>query len=108
MENNGMQGAQPAVPGAQQRSAMPGPVPPAEPGRNRWRRYRYRSLFWPLVLIGAGIIWLLYSLGVLSASNLAVVGLVWPVFVIGIGVDLLLGHRTPVAGAAVAVVTLAI
>ena len=108
MEDNGMQGAEPAAPGSQQRSAMPGPVPPAEPDHNRRRRYRYRSLFWPLVLIGAGVIWLLYSLGVLSASNLAVVGLVWPVFVIGIGVDLLLGHRTPVAGAVVGVVTLAI
>jgi hypothetical protein len=107
MENNGMQGAE-AAPGSQQNPAMPGPTPPAEPGRRGRRRYRYRSLFWPLVLIGAGVIWLLYSFGVLSASNLAIVGLVWPVFVIGIGVDLLLGHRSPLAGAAVAVVTLAV
>jgi Putative adhesin len=108
MENNGKQGSEPAAPESQPQSAMPGPVPPADLGHGRRRRYRYRSLFWPLVLIGAGIIWLLYSLGVLSASNLAVVGLIWPVFVIGIGVDLLLGHRSPLAGAAVAVVTLAI
>ena len=108
MENNGTQGAEPAGPDSQQQPAMPDPVSPAEPGHGRRRRYRYRSLFWPLVLIGAGVIWLLYSLGVLSASNLAMVGLVWPVFVIGIGVDLLLGHRAPLAGAAVAVVTLAI
>jgi len=71
-------------------------------------RYRYRSLFWPLVLIGAGVIWLLYSLDVISASNLAVLGLVWPVFVIGIGADLLLGHRSPAAGAIVGVVTVGI
>ena len=108
MENNGTPGAEPAVPGSQQQSAMPGPVPPAEPSKSRLRRYRYRSLFWPLVLVGAGVVWLLYSLGVLSASNLAVVGLVWPAFVVGIVVDLLLGHRTPAAGAAVAAVMLAI
>ncbi len=60
------------------------------------------------MLIGAGVIWLLYGLDAFSASNLAVVGLVWPVFVIGIGADLLLGHRSLVAGAVVGVVTLAI
>lgn len=108
MENNGRQGQEPAAPGPQPQTAMPGPVLPADPGHGRRRRYRYRSLFWPLVLIGAGVIWLLYSLGALSASNLAVVGLVWPVFVIGVGVDLLLGHRSMLAGAAIAVVTLAI
>ncbi len=86
------------------------PEPPAapRPGPKPRRRYRYRSLFWPLIVIGAGVIWLLYSLDVFSASNLSVVGLVWPVFVIGIGADLLLGHRSLLAGAAVGVVTLAI
>jgi len=68
-------------------------------------RYRYRSLFWPVVLIGAGVIWLLYSLDVIAASNLEVLALVWPVFVIGIGVDLIVGHRSPAAGAIVGVVT---
>ncbi len=86
----------------------PGQPGPGQPGSRRSRRYRYRSLFWPLILIGAGVIWLLYSLDVFSASNLAVVGLVWPVFIIAIGVDLILGHRSPVAGAVVAVVALAI
>lgn len=86
----------------------PYPVPPAEPGRRPRHRYRYRSIFWPLMLVGAGAIWLLYTLGAFSASNLAVMGLVWPVFVIGIGVDLLLGHRSILAGAIVGVVTLAV
>ncbi|HMK15858.1 MAG TPA: DUF5668 domain-containing protein, partial [Methanomicrobiales archaeon] len=72
------------------------------------RRYRYRSLFWPLVLIGAGVVWLLYSLDAISSANVAVLGLVWPVFVIGIGVDLLLGHRSPAAGAIVGVVTVGV
>ncbi len=72
------------------------------------RRYRYRSLFWPVVLIGAGVVWLLYSLDVISGSNLAVLGLVWPILIIGIGVDLIVGHRSPVAGAIVGVVTVAV
>lgn len=107
MEHNGTSGTPsvappPAPPGA--------PAPPfdAQPGPRQHRRYRYRSLFWPLIVIGAGVIWLLYSLDVLSASNLAVMGLVWPVFVIGIGADLLLGHRSLLAGAIVGVATLAI
>jgi len=84
-------------------------MPPApQPGPQRRRRYRYRSLFWPLIVIGTGVVWLLYSLDVFSASNLAVLGLVWPVLVIGIGVDLLFGHRSPMAGAAVGVITLAV
>jgi hypothetical protein len=52
--------------------------------------------------------WLLYSLEVISASNLEVLALVWPVFVIGIGVDLLVGHRSPAAGAIVGAVTVGI
>jgi hypothetical protein len=68
-------------------------------------RYRYRSLFWPVVLIGAGVIWLLYSLDVVLSSNLEVLALVWPIFIIGIGVDLIVGHRSPVAGAIVGAVT---
>ncbi len=96
MEYNDISGSEPVSP-------EPGPSAP-----EKRRRYRYRSLFWPLVFIGAGVMWLLYSTGVFTGANLAVVGLVWPVFVIGIGVDLLLGRRSLLAGAVVGVVTLGI
>jgi hypothetical protein len=105
MENNGMSGTGSPSPATPQPPYQP-PAPGPEPGRRR--RYRYRSVFWPLILIGAGAIWLLYSFGVFSGSNLAVVGLVWPVFVIGIGVDLIVGHRSLLAGAIVGAVTLAL
>jgi hypothetical protein len=65
-------------------------------------------LFWPLVLIGAGVVWLLYGLEVISGANLAVLGLIWPILLIGIGVDLIVGHRSPAAGALVGVVTVAL
>jgi Toastrack DUF4097 len=109
MEQTAIPGAGPASPSSSPQPAAPGPgAPSAQPGPKDRRRYRYRSLFWPIVLIGAGVIWLLYSLDIVSASNLAVLGLVWPVFVIGIGVDLIVGHRSPLAGAIVGIVTVGI
>jgi hypothetical protein len=114
VENNGMSGAgspspETPVPPYQTPPYQTPPyqASPAGPPPRRRPRYRYRSVFWPLILIGAGVIWLLYSFGVFSGSNLAVVGLVWPVFVIGIGVDLIVGHRSLLAGAIVGVITLA-
>ncbi len=76
----------------------------AKPGKRR----RYRSLFWAIVLIGAGVILLLYNLDVLTASNMAMLALVWPVLLIGIGVDLLVGRRSLALGAAVGVVTVGV
>jgi hypothetical protein len=109
MEQTGTPGPGPAspAPSPQSPASVPG-GPAAQPGRKDRRRYRYRSLFWPIVLIGAGVIWLLYSLDIVTASNLSVLGLVWPVFVIGIGVDLIVGHRSPLAGAIVGIVTVGI
>lgn len=62
---------------------------------------RYRSLFWPLVLIAVGVVWLLGNLGVLSAANLSVLARLWPVILIAIGLDLLFGRRSPALGAAI-------
>ena len=76
----------------------------AKPGK----RHRYRSLFWAVVLIGAGVILLLYNLDVLTASNMAMLALVWPVLLIGIGVDLLVGRRSLALGAVVGVVTVGV
>jgi hypothetical protein len=76
----------------------------AKPGKRR----RYRSLFWAIVLIGAGVILLLYNLDVLTATNMAMLALVWPVLLIGIGVDLLVGRRSLALGAAVGVVTVGV
>ncbi len=101
MEQTGTQGPPPMAPGPSPQSQPPG-------GKPR-HHYRYRSLFWPMVLIGAGVVWLLYSLDVVSTSNLAVLGLVWPVFVIGIGVGPPRGPPvSDLASAAVGVVTVGI
>lgn len=64
---------------------------------------RYRSLFWPIVLIGIGVIWLLGNLGVLTASGLLVLARLWPLLLIVIGLDLLFGRQSPVVGALIGV-----
>lgn len=68
----------------------------------------YRSLFWPIVLISVGLIWLLGNIGVLGAANLQVLFRIWPIFVIAIGLDLLVGRGSPAVGAAIALGTIAL
>jgi hypothetical protein len=55
-----------------------------------------RSLFWPMVLIGVGIVWLLYNLNLVSGINLSAALQLWPLLVIGVGLDLLFGRRYPI------------
>ncbi|MAS37734.1 MAG: hypothetical protein CL610_27305 [Anaerolineaceae bacterium] len=60
------------------------------------REYRLgnRSLFWPLVLITIGVLWLLSNLGVISAANLFVLVRLWPLLLIIVGLDLLFGRQS--------------
>jgi hypothetical protein len=51
---------------------------------------RKLSLFWPLTLIAAGVIWLLVSAGKLPAENLWALTHFWPFLLIGAGVGLIL------------------
>jgi hypothetical protein len=71
------------------------------PARDR----RYRSLFWAIVLIGAGIVALLFNLDVISPASLGMLSYVWPILLVGVGVDLLFGRRSLVAGSLIGVVT---
>jgi hypothetical protein len=58
-----------------------------------------RSLFWPVVLIGVGVIWLLYNLDLITGANITGLFQLWPLLLIGAGLDLLFGRRYPVLGA---------
>jgi hypothetical protein len=60
------------------------------------------------VLITAGVVWLLFSLDVLTDDNARVLSLLWPILLVGVGVDLLLGRRSLAIGALVGVVTVGI
>ncbi len=59
----------------------------------------YRSFFWPLLLIGVGIVWLLANVGVIESFSLGFLFRLWPVALIAIGLDLMFGRRSPIFGA---------
>lgn len=55
---------------------------------------RHRSLFWPIVLIGAGVILLLANLNLINTANLAAVTALWPLLLIALGLEILFGRRS--------------
>lgn len=58
------------------------------------------GFFWPIILIGIGVIWLLANLGVLNVNAWGMIWRLWPVLFILMGIDILL-RRTGVLGAVV-------
>ncbi|MGB8646308.1 MAG: DUF5668 domain-containing protein [Anaerolineae bacterium] len=50
------------------------------------------SLFWPIVLIGVGVVWLLSNMGMLTVNPWFVLSRFWPVLLIVAGLDILLGR----------------
>lgn len=54
-----------------------------------------RSLFWPIVLISVGVIWLLGNLGAISGANIAVLFRLWPLALIVVGIELLIARNNP-------------
>jgi hypothetical protein len=65
----------------------------------------YRSMFWPIVLVGIGLIWLLSNLGLISSANISVAFRLWPLILIIVGFDLLFGRKSPVVGAMIGLIT---
>jgi hypothetical protein len=66
----------------------------------------YRSVFWPILLIGIGGFWLLNNLGLLPGWSWGTLWQLWPLFLIAMGLDLLIARRSPILGAVVALVTI--
>ena len=60
---------------------------------------RYRSLFWPVLLIGVGIVWLLANLGYVQPVSINAVLRLWPILLIVVGLDILIGRRSALLGA---------
>lgn len=58
----------------------------------------YRSVFWPVLLIGVGIIWLLGSLNLLPVPSLRLLLRLWPLALVFIGLYILIGRRSPIIG----------
>jgi len=58
------------------------------------RRYRRGGFVWPLILITAGVIFLLNNLEVLSWGVWDALWRLWPLLLIAIGLDILFGRRS--------------
>jgi hypothetical protein len=86
------------VAGAEPVPSPPEPPPASQPPSPAPKGHRRPSLFWPLVLIGAGVMLLLSNLGYVPWSSWNVLWRLWPVLLIALGVDVLFGRRS-MAGA---------
>ncbi len=68
----------------------------------------YRSLFWPILLIGIGTLWLLANLEILPDLSWRFFLRLWPLILVVIGLDIIIGRRTPIVGALLALGTVAV
>lgn len=66
------------------------------------------GLVWPVILIGAGIVFLLNNLGLLSWSIWGTLWRLWPVLLIAVGLDILVGRRSLWGSLAVALLLVAV
>jgi hypothetical protein len=92
----------------------PAPMPPpngyAQQQPHGWERRDRRPhapVLGPVLLIGAGVIFLLNNLNVLPWSIWGQLWRLWPLILIAIGLDLLLGRRNPLVSLLVVLVVLA-
>lgn len=69
---------------------------------------RQRSFFWPIVLIGVGMVWLLANLGLLQGLAWTSLWRLWPILLIAVGLDLILGRRSPWLGALIGAAAVAL
>ena len=71
------------------------PMPPLQPEEER---QVYRSLFWPIVLVGVGAIWLLINLNVIQPASLNALWRLWPILLILAGIDIIFGRLSRFLG----------
>ena len=65
-----------------------------------------RSVFWPVVLIVIGLIWLLGNLTVLPPFNFSALLDLWPLALIVVGINMIIGRRWPVLRATIAILAI--
>ena len=56
---------------------------------------KHRSFFFPLLLIAAGVVWLLISMNIIPAANLWALTHIWPYLLIVLGLGLILQSQAP-------------
>jgi len=102
----GPEGDEPAAPVAPP-PIIPDQAPRSPRDAGRPRR-RPPSLFWPLVLIGAGVMLLLSNLGYLPWQSWGVLWRLWPLLIVSLGIDLLIGRRSVIGAIISGVLILAL
>jgi drug/metabolite transporter (DMT)-like permease len=65
------------------------------------------DLFWPLLMVGAGLVGIFTQLNWMTADNLGRMVNLWPVLLIVAGVGLIFRHRGPWVGAALGLIVVA-
>ncbi len=78
-----------------------------EKDEKQHERRRYPSLVWPIILITAGVLFLLSNLGVLDINYWGLWRL-WPVLLILSGLEILVGRRSALGNVVVVIITLAV
>lgn len=69
--------------------------------------HKMKSLFWPILLVGVGVTWLLVNLGIIPAFNPVMLLKLWPIILIVLGFDMILGRRYPWAGSLIGLLAVA-
>ncbi|MAT42138.1 MAG: hypothetical protein CL609_07335 [Anaerolineaceae bacterium] len=69
---------------------------------------RPRSFFWPILLIGIGILWLLSNMGFISGVTFGTIFRFWPLILIVIGLDLIVGRFSGILSAVIAILAVLI
>ncbi|MRR32555.1 hypothetical protein EG834_20015 [bacterium] len=64
-------------------------------------------MFWPILLVGVGVVWLLSNLGMIQPVSLGSILKFWPVVLIVFGLDMLFSRRYPWVGAVVGLLAVA-
>lgn len=66
---------------------------------NIYIKNHHRSFFWPIVMLGVGVIWLLANLEIIPSENLWGLIRLWPALLILAGIDILFSRRLAILGA---------
>ena len=67
--------------------------------------HRYRSMFWPIILISVGLVWFLGNINVLPNFNPLMLLNLWPLLLIALGLDIIFARKSPIAGLLIGLVT---
>jgi hypothetical protein len=65
----------------------------------------YHSLFWPILLVGLGVVLLLGNLGLIPQVNYWSLTQLWPLLLIVIGLDIIFGRRSTLGSALIGLLT---